>query len=103
MDRGRAPFVPKAKSFVIGNQSVLAGQDASLAPLGLGIGNHPPQQFPGIAHPTVLGQRIYAKDHLPCPLFMVQGSIRIHFVPDDRLVAHHAVHKTQERSVVILQ
>ena len=102
MDRGRAPFVPKAKSFVIGNQSVLAGQDASLAPWDLASAitrrsssRHSPSHGAGAAY---LRQRSSAM-----PLFMVQGSIRIHFVPDDRLVAHHAVHKTQERSVVILQ
>ena len=86
----------KAELGVIMYKTVLAGQHKPLAALTARLGNDIFQQHGGTAAATVSGDCIHAENHLPRAVFVMQGRVIVHLVPQVRLVRSHAIHKAHQ-------
>ena len=86
----------KAKFGVVGKERFLAGEHQTLAALDFCLGDHEFQKLPGAATAAVVGVGVHAEDHLPAAVGVVQRSVVVHFIPQVRLVCHHAVDEADD-------
>ena len=75
---------------------VLAGEHQPFAARGAGVIDGGLQGSGRIAPAAAVRQRVDAKNHLPCPVRLMQGGVLVHLVPQVRLIGGHAVHKTHQ-------
>ena len=91
MGGGGEALVLEAESGIVMDQGLLAGEDAARPALGLGIGQNPFHHLAGPPLPPVLGQGVYAEDHLPGSRLPVKGGVGIHGIQQMGFVGDQTV------------
>ena len=92
----RKSFVYKTEFCIVVQQFFFAGQNKSFSALRFCVCNAGFDQFTGIAMFAIIRNRIYTKNHLPCAVRVVQGSVMEHFVGQSFFICYKSIHKGNE-------
>lgn len=93
------PFVDIAEAGIEGNLRFLAGEDDSLAAVGLGIGDETAHHEAGQPLVLVVGMRSHAKDHLPVAGVIAKGGGGEHLIHQVSLFGDGAVDERNKLSL----
>ena len=93
------PLVDVAEAGIEGDLGLLAGEDDSLAAVGLGIGDETAHHEAGQPLVLVVGMRSHAKDHLPVAGVIAKGGRSEHLIHQVSLFGDGAVDERNKLSL----